>query len=168
MRWPIVVLMLAFLLLLPYRAADAFDGALVGSWAGTLENGDPGRPVRLTLAREGSGFVVDADLPGIVSGRSRMVPTDQPGVFQEGTRERLFSFFESSTRSNPFDGAPMLWSRSTEHGLVIYRLTIGRDGTAELLRLALEADADAATLAVERRHDGEPPERWQARLEQRG
>lgn len=163
MRNTMVILLVACLLW-PGQLAAALDEGLTGRWSGTIEPaGDDGR-AQVTLRRSGNNFELDLRLPELIRWQGRMAPAGRPGVFEPDTGGGLFDLFDGGDRANPFDGAPLLWSRTTETGLVVYRLTIAKDGTAELLRVAFSPAADGLGLEIERRLDGVEPEHWRALL----
>lgn len=159
-----------FCLLLPARLALALPDGLAGHWRGTLAQGGAELSASVIVLPAPSGFSLDLRLPGVPPIAAGMVPAGRPDVFQVPAESGgLFSFFERGGPRTPLDGAPLVWARATETGLVAYRLVIIADGATELVRVALEPAEDGLlAVTVERRRDGGVAEQWQATLGREG
>ena len=156
-------------LLWPQGLVAGLPEGLAGGWLGVVEVEGGEATVRVTLRQRGQGFEIDIHLPEGPPLRAELVPSDQPQVFQVAAERRgLFGFFDGSDRSNPFDGEPLIWARSSAVGIVAYRLTIGSDGELTLLRIALEQFDQRLEMAVERRIDAASPARFNVLLEPSG
>jgi len=167
MRRIALVLLLACLAW-PGSLKAALPEGLAGRWSGTAEAAGRTLTMLVTLRPDGNGFEVDLALADIAGWQSQMAPTDRPGVYQSAADRSLFGFFDGRSQGNPFDGAPLIWSRTTAQGLVVYRLVISNDGVAELLRIAMAPTAQGLEIAIERRRDSRAPETWRARLTKGG
>lgn len=168
MRGAVLVVLLACLSWPLDGRAQLAEG-LAGRWAGVVASDGAERPVRLTLAVERGGFALDITLPDAPPLRARMVPTEEPRVYQVAAASRgLFGFFDGGGGTDPLDGEPLIWARTTATGVIAYRLAIAPDGGMGLLRIAIEPAEDGLHLRVERRIDAQPPTRWQTLLEPAG
>lgn len=166
------LVILALGLLWPLHGRAQLPEELVGQWAGPIVEATgeaTERVVRLAVRARADGFDLDMAVPDMPPVRAQMVATDLPRVYQVAAAPRgLFSFFEGAGRSDPFEGVPLIWARTTATSLVAYRLQIGGDGGTVLVRAAIEPTEEGLRLSVERRVDVHPPERWQAQLEREG
>lgn len=168
MRGAVLLVVLAGLLW-PLDGRAQLPEGLAGRWAGVVEGDGAERPVRLTIAAERGGFALDIALPDVPPLRARMVPTEEPRVYQVASASRgLFGFFNGEGGTDPLDGEPLIWARTTDAGVIAYRLAIAPDGGMGLLRIALELAEGGLGLRVERRVDAQGPVRWQIRLEPAG
>ena len=168
MRRAVLVVLLAGLSWPMAGWAQLAEG-LHGSWTGVAEGDGAEGPVRVTVGAERDGFALDIALPDIPLLRARMVPTEQPRVYQVAAASRgLFGFFDGGGGTDPLDGEPLIWARTTETGVIAYRLAIAPNGGMGLLRLAIEPAEEGLHLRVERRVDARPPVRWQTLLEPAG
>lgn len=168
-RRPLWSCLLVAWLLWPQALVAGLPEGVVGDWRGVVESATDEATVAVSLRPRGDGFEVDISLPEGPPLRAELVPSDQPQVFQVTAERRgLFRFFDGSDRSNPFDGEPLIWARSTVLGIVAYRLTIGADGELTLLRIALDQLDQRLQMTVERRIDAAPPARFNVLLEPAG
>ncbi len=153
----------------PQLLLAALPQGLAGDWQGVVEIDGAKAPLRLALVDRGQGFEIDFDVPGAAPLRARLVPSEQARVFEVAAASRgLFGFFDGGDRSNPFDGAPLIWARASGIGIVAYRLAIAADGGMALLRIALEPMDDQMRVSVEQRVDARPPQRFEALIERAG
>jgi hypothetical protein len=149
------------------RTQPASD--LFGRWAGVVGSDGGDRSARVVLQAQRDGFDLDIAVSDIPALQARLVPSAQPHVYQVAAASGgLFGFFEGSGGASPLDGAPLIWARVTATGLVAYRLAIAPDGGMGLARIAMDVAGGGLEVAVERRVDAHPPERWQGTLEREG
>ena len=168
MRGAVLLVMLAGLFWPLDGHAQLPDG-LSGRWAGVVESEGAAHPVHVAVEAERGGFALDIALPDLPPLRARMVPTEQPRVYQVAAASRgLFGFFDGGGGTDPLDGQPLIWARTTESGVIAYRLAIAPDGGMGLLRIALELAEEGLRLGVERRVDAQRPTYWQTFLESAG
>jgi hypothetical protein len=168
MRGALFALLLAALLWpADGRAQPATD--LFGRWTGVIGSDGGDRSARVVLQAQRDGFDLDIAVSDIPALQARLVPSAQPHVYQVAAASGgLFGFFEGSGGASPLDGAPLIWARVTATGLVAYRLAIAPDGGMGLARIAMDVAGGGLEVAVERRVDAHPPERWQGTLEREG
>jgi|GEM_PF-2355512 len=156
-------------LLWPQALVAGLPEGLAGKWRGVVEVASGEADVRASLRALGDGFEVAIELPEARPLRAELVPTERPKVFQAAASRRgLFGFFDGSGRSNPFDGEPLIWARSTAVGIVVYGLTITADGGVTLLRIALSSVDGRLEMAVQERIDADPRTRFDLLLEPAG
>jgi len=161
--------LVAACLLWPQALVAGLPEGVAGNWRGVVEIETGEAAVRAILRTRGDGFEIDISLPEAPPLRAQLVPSEEPRVFQVAAARRgLFGFFDGGDRSNPFDGEPLIWARSSALGIVAYRLTIGADGGMTLLRIAFEPDGERLEMSVERRIDAEPRTRFDVLLERSG
>jgi len=159
----------AVCLLWPQALVAALPEGLVGEWRGIVEVASGEATVRASLHEQGDGFAVAIELPEATPLHAELVPSERPQVFQVATSRRgLFGFFDRGGRSNPFDGEPLIWARSTAVGIVVYGLTITADGGMTLLRIALSSVDGLLEMAVEERVDADRRTRFDLLLEPAG
>ena len=161
--------LVAACLLWPQALVAGLPEEVAGDWRGIVEVETGEATVRAILRAHGDGFEIDISLPEAPPLRAQLVPSEERRVFEVAAARRgLFGFFNGGDRSNPFDGEPLIWARSSALGIVAYRLTIGADGGMTLLRIAFEPDGERLEMAVERRIDAEPRTRFAVLLERSG
>ncbi len=165
----IAVVLLVLGLLWPLGGAAQLPDGLAGSWVGTVESDAREGQVRIALQAQGDGFELELALPGVPPVRAQMVASELPRVYQTAAAPRgIFSFFEGAGRTDPFDGVPLIWARTTATSIVAYRLAIAANGGMGLVRIAVEPLEEGLQMRVEERVDTRPPARWQAQLERQG
>lgn len=149
----------------PAIGLAALPNGLEGRWRATIANPDGERIATATLVERGSGFEIDIDAPGAPHLAARMAPTERAQVFQVAAARSLFGLFESEQSTDPFDGPPLLWARTTDSALVAYRVAVARDGALTLVRIALEPVETGVEMWVQLRLDGSVAEDWRIILE---
>ena len=146
-------------------AAVALPAGLQGQWRSVVAGADGARAASATLVDSGSAFELDIEAPGAPQLAARMTPTERPGVFQVAAARSLFGLFEREQSTDPFDGPPLLWARTTGSALVAYRVAVAGDGALTLVRIALEPVETGLEMWVQLRLDGNVAEDWRVVLE---
>jgi hypothetical protein len=132
------------LLAAPGRAAtDDALASLTGTWRGpVIENGLNARLGEVEAVLDVGERDVSARW-STLNGQTveiELAPSARPNVLAQPARG-LEAMLGGNRRPNPLEGEPLLWGRRDEHGLYIYRLEIGRDGSLTLDRYGFEPAA---------------------------
>ena len=143
----------------------ALPAGLEGRWRSVVAGADGAQSASAMLVERGSGFEFDIEAPGAPHLQARMTPTERPEVFQVAAGRSLFGLFESEASTDPFDGPPLLWARTTGSALVAYRVAVAGDGALTLVRVALEPVEAGLEMWVQLRLDGNVAEDWRVVLE---
>ncbi len=149
----------------PAIGLAALPDGVAGRWQAIVADQDGERTATAMLVERGSGFEIDIDVPGTPNLAARMTPTERPQVFQVAAARSLFGLFESEQSTDPFDGPPLLWARTTDSALIAYRVSVANDGGLTLVRVALAPVETGLEMSVQLRLDGSVAEEWLVVLE---
>jgi hypothetical protein len=154
-----IALLLA--LAVPAEALAALPDGLAGRWAGTWGE----EAVEATLHERRDGFDMDLSAPGAPRVQAQMATTNQPNLFEVAATRSMFGLFESERSTDPFDGPPLIWARTSEASLIAYRVAVAEDGSLSLVRIALEPTSAGLEMSLQLRVDGAVTEEWNTVLE---
>ena len=164
MRGAVVLAALAWLAL-PGLALAALPEGLAGHWRGSFTDSEGKKAASAKIIAQGDAFEMDISAAGAPHLNAKMEATERPHVFQVAAARSLFGLFESEQSSDPFEGPPLLWARTTERALIAYRISVANDGTLTLFRVGLESIESGVEMSVQVRLDGKLAEDWRIMLE---